>query len=913
MADITLRMRARSARLTICLRLLLAVVMVVTAAPAHAISLALCEKQLGRLQNLISTNAPSATHTKITTTLPGGEESLGAYDWKDRKVYEIKLTAIDVACQGVVEQYAVNASLRALILLLRSAQSLDADMVATPSAIAGGAQLFDVADLDEDGDLDAVTLGNGDDLTVWIGDGGDELSPVTDTPIGAGASQVVVADINEDERRDVIVVRTGNYGSDPGDVTVLLGRGDATFQAARTFAAGRAPLSLAVADLNGDDHLDVVTANADQAATPKNVAVLLGDGAGNLGTARLLSNIPEATAILAADFTGDEIADLAVANWEFGIALLRGNGDGTFDAAIDTDVDVPLFFLTALDFNGDGTRDLIGAATNNGAIAYLPGRGDGSFATPVLAAGGVGAESFAVQAAEGDGNLRIFVPDAVHGGLAVHSISNDARLFAPATYLTHASGPNDLAIADFNRDRKPDIATANFSSPGVSLFMGQGGVRLESKTPLNVSSPNALATGDFDKDGMPDLAALGSSLALLRGNGDFTFAPAVSTPLGSSEHRDLDAADFDGDGLLDLAVASSGPSAGAGQVSVLRGTGAGAFSVTSLAAGTHPVAVVAKDVNRDGNPDLLVVDNGTFQSDTDPGGIYVFAGRGNGAFRTARRYGAGRNPSSIAVGDLNADTWPDLAVTTEGPGFEFFYGVLMNNGTGLFRPARLTQTADFPVQIAIGAFTADPAADLMVAYCCGDTDMAIVPGLGNGTFEDEHFFPAGANVQRMAFADFNGDGLKDLAAGNSIYTAGSGAVSILLRYAGLPSCRAQLPTHVGSKAADNLSGTPRDDVIVGLGGNDVIDGMQGDDLVCGGAGVDSLSGGLGNDSLWGDPGNDSLTGGPGNDRLNGGTGDDLVNGTSGNDALDGSVGTDDCRGGSDQDTARNCEVVSGVP
>jgi Ca2+-binding RTX toxin-like protein len=209
--------------------------------------------------------------------------------------------------------------------------------------------------------------------------------------------------------------------------------------------------------------------------------------------------------------------------------------------------------------------------------------------------------------------------------------------------------------------------------------------------------------------------------------------------------------------------------------------------------------------------------------------------------------------------------------------------------------------------------TADPAADLLIAYCCGSTDMAIVPGKGDGTFHDEEFFPAGANVHRMALVDFNADSLKDLAVANLNFTFGSGAVSILLRYAGLPSCRAQLPTHVGTRAADNLAGSSGDDVIVGLGGDDVIDGAQGNDLVCGGAGTDMLSGGLGDDSLWGDQGNDIATGGPGNDTLNGGTGDDLLNGTSGNDALNGSGGTDDCRGGPGTDTARDCEVVSAVP
>lgn len=903
----TLRTRAALLDATQFGPLLLIVGLAAPAAPSHALNLADCQADLLTMH-----------YYAKAITAPGRHIILedGVFYYVEPSESDYKLAELSQERKDCIALIERN-SLQEIYQLLASPSAVQGRAAsATGDAVydvARGADLFDVADLDGDGDVDAVSVADGSDLTVWTLEGDQGLVQSSRIPIGTGANQVVLADLNEDGHSDAIVARAGNYGTDPGDVTVLLGVGDATFHEAHSFAAGKVPLWLSVADLNGDEHLDVVTGNADQASTPRNVSVLLGDGAGGLGTPRRRAGIAETTAILAADFTGDEIADLAVAHWDLGISLLPGNGDGTFTAAVNSDVGVPLTYLTALDFNGDGMRDLVGAATNNGAVAYLPGKGDGSFAAPLFASGGTGARSFAVSERTEDGSLRVFVPDAAHGGLAVHTITDDAHLVAPGTYLTYASGPSDVAVADFNRDRKPDVVAANSSGSGLALFKGLGGVRLEAQVPLNVSPRVALATGDFDKDGNPDIAAVGDSVSLLRGNGSFTFAPAVDTPLPGSEHRDLDAADFDGDGLLDLAVASSGPPSGAGQVSVLRGTGGGHFSVATLAAGTHPVAVTARDVNRDGHPDLVVVDQGTFQSDTDPGGIYVFAGRGNGAFRPARRYDAGRNPSSVAVGDLNGDSWPDLAVTTEGAGFEFYYGVLLGNGTGRFGRAQLTQTADFPAQVAIGSVTADASPDLVIAYCCGTTDMAIAPGRGDGTFQEELFFPAGANVQRMALADFNQDGLSDLAVANTNFTFGSGSVSILLRYAGLPSCQGRLPTHLGTRAADELTGSAGDDVIVGLGGNDRIDGAQGDDLACGGTGNDTLLGGNGDDSLWGDAGQDVLTGGPGNDSLNGGSGNDSLSGTSGDDALAGGPGTDRCTGGAGADTARDCETVSSVP
>ena len=90
----------------------------------------------------------------------------------------------------------------------------------------------------------------------------------------------------------------------------------------------------------------------------------------------------------------------------------------------------------------------------------------------------------------------------------------------------------------------------------------------------------------------------------------------------------------------------------------------------------------------------------------------------------------------------------------------------------------------------------------------------------------------------------------------------------------LVSCEGRLATRVGSAGSDTFNGTPRADVIVGLGGNDRIDGRGGNDVICGGLGNDTLLGGDGNDHLLGERGGDSLAGGLGNDVLKGGPGVD---------------------------------------
>jgi uncharacterized protein (TIGR03437 family) len=181
--------------------------------------------------------------------------------------------------------------------------------------------------------------------------------------------------------------------------------------------------------------------------------------------------------------------------------------------------------------------------------------------------------------------------------------------------------------------------------------------------------------------------------------------------------------------------------------------------------------------------DLLVVDNGTFSSQSDPGGIFVFPGVGNGTFQNPTRYEAGINPVTIAVDDLNADGRLDIAVTTTGPSFAFLWGVLLGSGGGAFQPAVLHETEFGPNHVVIADFTHDSKPDLLVAYCCGETDLALIPGNGDGTFQSEEHFPGGADPIRVATADFNADGLLDLAVANG---GGSlaGGVSVFLDLSG---------------------------------------------------------------------------------------------------------------------------------
>src|SRR6266446_3597740 len=147
-----------------------------------------------------------------------------------------------------------------------------------------------------------------------------------DLAAGRSPDSVAVGDFNGDGRLDLA---TANF--DSNDVSVLLGNGDGSFQAALTAAAGRGPSSVAVGDVNGDGKLDLVVVNL-VAGDSASVSVLLGNGDGTFQAARISSTGGSRPASVAVgDFNGLGKPDLAVANSGSGsVSVLLGNGDGTF-------------------------------------------------------------------------------------------------------------------------------------------------------------------------------------------------------------------------------------------------------------------------------------------------------------------------------------------------------------------------------------------------------------------------------------------------------------------------------------------------------------------------------------------------------------------------------------------------------
>ena len=236
---------------------------------------------------------------------------------------------------------------------------------------------------------------------------------------------------------------------------------------------------------------------------------------------------------------------------------------------------------------------------------------------------------------------------------------------------------------------------------------------------------------------------------------------------GAIQAQSLAVADLNGDGKPDLVVAAYGSQQGSGGsdpggVIVLLGKGDGTFQtpLTLTLTGLHPEAVAAADLNGDGILDLAVAAVGTPGS---PGSLAVFRGTGGGKFSSPQMLPLGANggtQSGIAVGDLNGDGKPDLAVVSN---FSTTVDILLGDGAGGFTASKTkTFTGDGPDGLVIADFDGDGKLDLIIPHCCGESDASYLPGNGDGTFKAEQHLPAGASVTGLAVTHFTGSAGPDV-------------------------------------------------------------------------------------------------------------------------------------------------------
>jgi uncharacterized protein (TIGR03437 family) len=622
------------------------------------------------------------------------------------------------------------------------------------------------ADFNADGVLDNATASAGSVQITLYNQTTGAGTPSRLTIGGTNSTGIIAGDFNGDGKTDLAV--TIFSSSTSGNLVVLLGKGDGTFNPPVNYPVGPQPLSLAMVDLNGDGKPDLVVANSNANNTSGTINVLLGKGDGTFASPVGYNAGAIPVSLIATDLNSDGRSDIAfldarsAPNYDQLLVLLS-NGDGTLRAPLTgISTGTNLGQMSYGDLNHDGKLDLLIADQRGSDLTVLMGNGDGTFQPPKAYVNVAQPASIGV-APLADGSTALLSADAIDGSILV-TIADSSGAVHSAPIQPLGKSLSAVGAADLNRDGKPDIVITDQGGSRVYVMVNLGNHQFGAATPYSLNgSPSATAIADVNGDGKPDLVVADTNgIDVLPGKGDGTFGPAQSTAVTGASAGIVGpvVADFNGDGKADVVVAVGG------QVSFLAGQGNGTFAAgtaaASVAGTVNPVALVTGDFNGDGKPDLAFA-YGLTSGTTYSGFLAIELGNGNGTFRSST-ISLAAGPVSLALGDVDKDGNVDLIVgllTSLGPQIAVYLG----KGDGAFQNPKAVATAAYLPSITVADFDGDGKPDLLLGDCCGLSEAVLMPGNGDGTFQPGTAFPSGPNPTYLAVADFDSDGKPDLAIG----------------------------------------------------------------------------------------------------------------------------------------------------
>jgi hypothetical protein len=574
-------------------------------------------------------------------------------------------------------------------------------------------------------------------------------------PTGLAPYEAALADMDGDADLDVVTVDLQDQ--EVGTVSVSLNDGDGGFAAPVSYPVGAGSAWLAVGDLNQDGRPDVVVSNS-QAEDTNAVTVYMNGGDGTLVSPHTLT-APPATyplGIAIGDWNGDGQADVAVALMMAGqVKFFWGNGTGNFPTSTSVNTGLVPYDLAAAQFDGDANLDLVVTDVDGARVLY--GTGSGFTVGPYLDNFGQGGCDHVVTGDfDNDGH-----PDFATTGQALTLFLSDGtghgwiRRFSPV-------GENAVGIAagDFDGDGNLDAAAAVYLGNVASVYYGDGAGNFPVRQDWGVGlAPNDLAIGDLNGDSMPDIVATSSQLSQT----DFQ----VVLNLGGRRfhaRRDFDVignangfaiADFDGDGNPDVLAAVY--QSNNDNLKLIRGNGDGTMLDPVLVetfGNNEPTNVIAADFNEDGWMDAAA-------SIFSPGNaMRVWLNDGQGALLPSVVYAAMGNPASLAAGDIDGDGHLD-AIVVNSAITENTISVLIGVGDGTFLPQYTLPTLLAPSDVALADFDQDGDLDVLITHLGANSVLLFV---NNGVGGLAPVAIALGVIQRTpSVADFDADGWPDVA------------------------------------------------------------------------------------------------------------------------------------------------------
>ena len=758
--------------------------------------------------------------------------------------------------------YAPNLSAR----VTQNVRSLPANGFASPVNYPAGtsAAAIAIGDFNGDGKADLAVASQGDNfgagagVSVLLGNGDGSFHPAVTYATDSTPYFVAVGDFNGDGYTDLAVANGFNYAADGGTVSVLLNKGDGTFRPAVNYSTDAHPVVVRVGDLNGDGIADLVVTNRGTEFAGS-VSVLLGNGDGTFQTAvnyaGACQTMPFAGGteftcqhpfdVAIADFNGDGKADLAFTDAQ-NLNVLLGNGDGTFQKAITYPAgDTPSYFAVG-DFNGDGKADVDVLNFSSGTTDVLLGNGDGSFRSPVAYHfnGGANTSTNSISVADftGDGKLDLIV--GTNSGFVEVLPGNGDGTFQPA--LKYATGFLSYAVVgEFNGDGMTDLAAV---SGGATVLLGSQGLPtattlMSSLNPsvygqnvtltATVSPPSATGNVTFS-EGMTvlgtapmaggsavlDIASLPSgnhNLSAVYG-GDLTYAGSAASNLMQTVNLAAamitlsTSANPSTYGQMLTLTASISPPDSSGTVTFTDGSatlgtrivtnGQASLSTAFLSAGSHSLtAAYSGDANHASAASPVLTETVNQGMVTTPA-VTLISSANPATFGQSLTLTAILSPASTGGPDISGevsfyDGATVLATEAVANGQAGFTTNLLASGTRSlhayysgsaaytvgasptileavntlpatgFHLVANTITVSNPTAIAVADFNEDGIADVAVTNS-KDGTVSVLAGNGDGTFSTGMSYSVGGDPNSIVTGDFNADGHTDLAIGNGI-------------------------------------------------------------------------------------------------------------------------------------------------
>lgn len=449
------------------------------------------------------------------------------------------------------------------------------------------------------------------------------------------------------------------------------------------------------------------------------------------------------------------------------------------------------------EFTGDNAPDL---AVLTSTIQIVPGIGNGKFGASVSYP--TPSPLYLAMGDMNDDGLQdlITIGNATGKNINVHLNAGAGSFPAVFSHPTDAV-PSKILTGDFDNNGHLDIAVL-FSSSRLALLRGNGDGTLQA--PLYYTLPvqsflNDFVGSDFNGDGRMDLAVASrdtNSVFIFLANSDGTLQEPVSYPVRKWPGR-LAANDLNGDGKVDLVVVD--PTEGSllqRDMTTLQGNGDGTFTVVGKGkVNVVPEWAAVADINRDGKQDLIAYD---YQ-----GTLSVALGNGDFTYQSPLNYPAISNSAfnGASVVDLTGDGFPEVLSITSG-------GILVfsNNGQGMLRYTLNQITAASSQYVATADFNRDGLAD--VAAMLLDSSVTVQLSRGNGLLSAPVSVATGG-YNALAVADFNNDGAADIVVGYShqiLLNRGDGTF--------LPAKATSVPIGSTHLQAADLNGDGRMDLVL---------------------------------------------------------------------------------------------------